>query len=372
MSSAAPEQIVPDPGPVGTYEELQNMPATPEIGVVSEYECMKFIQKNGVEKSVVCASFPQVVALNAIVKNQDTRDLKAMDDDFSAANPTFFGFPSEDLVLTGDDDDEKAQEIAAYFSPFGKLCTGLPKGKGPSEVTVDRVCRFFFMFNKSNQIVLMMPTSGDDIGMATFSTDDLSLDSKSMDYAQDAKLSADIENLRKHTATIGAVFKSGDVYSFDFPVMTAQTDASKKTSTGGDIGEDMFSTENKLVSVPVGGGAQAPPVIQAPDAPGAKTLYLHHMNERQFDEALVEKKLNPINVADLTMLDKNQSYKYFQFNVFEEPSDIIKGDKDLQRQIAFIKANKIKMNVEVLGGDAGATAFAEIFKKAIDPSLSSA
>ena len=147
MTSAAPKEIVPDAGlpAVGTYEELQNTPATPETEVVFEYECMKFIQKNGVEKSVVCASFPQVVALNAIVKKQDANDLKALDDNFSAANPTFFGFPSEDLSFTGDDNDEKAQEIAAYFSPFGKLCTGLPQDKEPSEVMVERVCRFFYV-----------------------------------------------------------------------------------------------------------------------------------------------------------------------------------------------------------------------------------
>ena len=104
------------------------------------------------------------------------------------------------------------------------------------------------MFNKSDQIVLMMPTSGDYIGMAKFSTDDLRLDSESMNYAKDAELSDDVTKDAHRYNRRG--FKSGNVYSFDFPVMTAQTDA-LKTSKGGDIGEDVFA-ENKLVSVPVG------------------------------------------------------------------------------------------------------------------------
>lgn len=371
MASAAPTKILPEPGPAGTYEMLRNMPATPETEVVSTYNSMKFIEKTGDEGSVVCPSFPQVVALNAIVKNEDAGDLKAMDsDNFKATEPVFYGFPSADLVLAGDN-DAKAQEIAAYFSPFGKLCTGLFSRDVPSEVTVERVCRFFFMFDASGQIVLMMPTSGANIGMATFSSADLSLQPESMIYKSNVGLSANIEALTQR-ATIGAVFKSGNVYSFDFPVMTAEMDDTKKTLTGDDIPEGMFSTENRLVSVPVPGAAQAASVIQAPDAPGAKTLYLHHMNERKFEAALADKKLNPINVADLTMLDEKQSYKYFQFNVFENASDIIKGDKDLQGQIAFIKANDIKMNVEVLDDNANAKEFAEIFKKAIDPSLSSA
>lgn len=367
MASAAPTQILPEPGPAGKYEKLRDKPATPETTVVSAYDSMKFIQKTGDADSVVCPSFPQVVALNAIVEYEDAGNLKAMDkDQFDAMNPEFYGFPTADLELTGAD-DAKAKEIATYFSPFGKLCTGLYRSNEPSEVTVKRVCRFFFMFDSSGHIVLMMPTSGANIGMATFSSADLSLQPKSMVYESNTDLFDKITNLRKHSATIGAVFKSGNVYSFDFPVMTAEMDAGKTTLTGDDIPEGVFSTENRLVSVPVPGAAKDASVIKAPAAPGAKTLYLHHMNERKFEEALAKKKLNPINVADLTILDEKQSYKYFQFRVFEEASDIIEGDGDLQRQIAFIKANDIKMNVEVLDDNTNAKEFAEIFKAAIRP-----